>query len=164
VTSLGGPTAVGAASPSDERIESVLASVRARGGRVTTARRLLLSVLFRGDTHRTAEDLASEVQAIAPDVHLSTIYRNLDELEQLGVVVHAHLGHGPATYHLGSDTHGHLVCETCGSMTEAPADFFDALASNARAHHGFAIDHRHFAVLGQCQACQRVDGPPITGA
>ena len=61
--------------------------------------------------HRTAEELGAEVQAIAPDVHMSTIYRNLDDLERLGVVVHAHLGHGPATYHLAAGAHGHFVCE-----------------------------------------------------
>jgi Fe2+ or Zn2+ uptake regulation protein len=35
------------------------------------------------------------VQAEAPDVHLSTVHRNLEELERLGVVTHVHLGDGP---------------------------------------------------------------------
>ena len=34
----------------------------------------------------------------APDVHLSTIYRNLEELEHLGLISHSHLGHGPSSY------------------------------------------------------------------
>ena len=71
------------------------------------------------------------MQLLAPDVHISTIYRNLYELERLGVVVHAHLGHGPAMYHLASETHGHLVCEVCGSMVEAPGEFFEGLAHAA---------------------------------
>ncbi len=79
---------------------------------------------LREGPHRTAEELAEEVQRVAPDVHLSTIYRNLDELERLGIIVHAHLGHGPATYHLSSETHGHLVCEQCGMAIEAPEDIF----------------------------------------
>jgi Fur family transcriptional regulator, ferric uptake regulator len=120
---------------------------------VTTTRRLLLGRLFEDSKHRTAEELASEVQSIAPDVHLSTIYRNLDELEKLGVVVHAHLGHGPATYHLASETHGHFVCEHCAKMIEAPADLFASLAKAARNQYGFAIDPRHFAVLGLCSRC-----------
>ena len=52
--------------------------------------------------HRTAEELAGEVQAQGARRHISTIYRNLEELERLGVIVHSHLGHGPATYHLAS--------------------------------------------------------------
>jgi Fur family ferric uptake transcriptional regulator len=136
-----------------DRVETVLDLLRARGGRITTSRRLLLSRLFESSSHRTAEELATEVPALAPDVHLSTIYRNLDELERLGVVVHAHLGHGPATYHLATETHGHLVCESCGKMFEAPQDLFGALAKAARSKYGFKIDPRHFAVIGLCAGC-----------
>jgi Fur family ferric uptake transcriptional regulator len=125
---------------------------------VTTSRRLLLSRLFERADHRTAEHLAAEVQAIAPDVHLSTIYRNLDELERLGVVVHTHLGHSPATYHLATETHGHFVCEACGYTLEAPEEVFAALAGAARAHYGFTIDPRHFAVLGTCAECGAAAG------
>lgn len=135
------------------RVERVLDLLRARGDRITTSRRLLLRCLFTGTEHRTAEDLASEVQMFAPDVHLSTIYRNLDELERLGVVIHVHLAHGPAIYHLASETHGHLVCESCDAMVEAPREFFDTLASRSKRQYGFAIDPRHFAVLGRCSKC-----------
>jgi len=131
----------------------VLDLLRSSGGRITTSRRLLLQQLFKDRSHRTAEDLAAEVQEKAPDVHLSTIYRNLDELERLGVVVHAHLGHGPATYHLASDSHGHLVCESCGSTFEAPEALFGSLARAAKANYGFSIDPRHFAVIGLCSTC-----------
>src|SRR5271156_5158875 len=105
-------------TPESDRVEEVLDRLRESGGRATTSRRILLRCLFEKGPHRTAEELAEEVQRIAPDVHLSTIYRNLDELERLRVIVHAHLGHGPATYHLASETHGHLVCEACGREME----------------------------------------------
>jgi Fe2+ or Zn2+ uptake regulation protein len=143
-------------------VEQVLELLRADGGRITTSRRLLVRCLFEGTRHRTAEELTAEVQALAPDVHLSTVYRNLDEFERLGVVVHAHLGHGPALYHLASETHGHLVCEGCGSMIEAPEDYFEGLASEAKRQYGFTIDPRHFAVLGHCSDCARHDeGDPL---
>jgi Fe2+ or Zn2+ uptake regulation protein len=143
------------AAPSDTAasVEEVLALVRRQGGRVTSSRRLLLRALFDARDHRTAEELAAEVQELAPDVHLSTIYRNLDELERLGVVVHAHLGHGPATYHLATAAHGHFVCEDCGAMIEAPDELFRGLARSARAEFGFTIDPHHFAVLGRCADC-----------
>lgn len=134
-------------------IEDVLALVRARGGRVTTARRQLLGALFASAAHRTAEGLAAEVQSRVPDIHLSTIYRNLDELERLGVIVHTHLGHGPATYHLASSAHGHLVCESCGVALEAPDELFAALSREALSRFGFNIDARHFSVLGRCRDC-----------
>jgi len=143
--------AEGAAAADD--VDRVLALVRRHGGRATPTRRLLLRALFGAKDHRTAEELALEVQAQAPDVHRSTIYRNLEELERLGVVVHAHLGHGPATYHLAPAAHGHLVCEECGTMIEAPDRLFQGLARTVLAKFGFTIDPHHFAVLGRCAGC-----------
>ena len=133
--------------------EQVLAMIRGAGGRITTSRRLLVEALFASSGHITAEELAAVVQTGAPDVHLSTVYRNLDELERLGIVVHAHLGHGPATYHLAARTHGHLVCEVCQATIEAPDELFSQLSAVASARFGFAIDPHHFAVLGRCRTC-----------
>jgi Fe2+ or Zn2+ uptake regulation protein len=127
--------------------------VRQHGGRITSSRRFLLRALFDTEGHRTAEELATEVQAQAPDIHLSTIYRNLDELERLGVIVHSHLGHGPATYHLATSIHGHFVCEECGKMIEAPDVLFSSLAKAAQTRFGFTIDPHHFAMLGRCADC-----------
>ncbi len=90
---------------------------------------------------------------MAPDVHLSTIYRNLEELERLGVVVHSHFGHGPNTYHLASAVHGHFVCEVCGNLVEVPEPMFNGLAKSALSQFGFTIDPHHFAMLGRCSGC-----------
>ena len=79
--------------------------------------------------------------------------RLLDELEKLGVIVHSHLGHGPATYHLARAIHGHFVCEECGKMIEAPEALFSSLARSARVDFGFTIDPHHSAMLGRCADC-----------
>ena len=134
-------------------LEDALELVRQQGGRVTSSRRLLLRALFASKGHRTAEELSDEVQAEAPEIHISTIYRNLDELERLGVVVHSHFGHGPATYHLATAVHGHFVCEECGKLIEVPDTMFDDLAEDARTRFGFTIDPHHFAMLGRCADC-----------
>ena len=135
-------------------VDDVLALVRESGGRVTNSRRLLLEAIFNDPGHHSAEDLAAIVQERAPDVHLSTIYRNLEELERLGVVVHSHLGHGPATYHLAAGAHCHFVCEQCGTAFMAPDELFVSLAERAQKQYGFSIDPHHFSILGRCRNCQ----------
>ncbi len=139
-------------------VEGVLRLVRARGGRVTESRRTLLEVLFEAGEHKSAEELAEAVQERAPDVHISTIYRNLEDLQQLGVIVHSHLGHGPATYQLASLAHAHFICEACGAMLEAPDELFRGLADTVRAKLGFSIDPHHFAMLGLCRVCRGQTG------
>jgi Fe2+ or Zn2+ uptake regulation protein len=138
-----------------DAVEDVLALVRRHGGRATPARRLLLNALFSSHEHRSAEDLAAEVHTRAPDVHLSTIYRNLEELERLGIIDSTRLGSGPATYHLASAAHGHLACEECGSMTEVPDGMFSDLIRIAYAEYGFTINPHRFAVTGRCASCRR---------
>lgn len=147
---------LGGTSPLDGApgsVEDVLALVRERGGRATHARRVLLEGLFAAAAGLSAEELTAWVQVHAPDVHPSTIYRNLEDLQELGVVVHSHLGHGAATYQLADHARAHLLCEACGATIEAPDEFFRELARRARTEYGFAIDPRHFAIVGRCAAC-----------
>lgn len=133
--------------------EGILALLRAQGGRVTSCRRSILSALLGTAGHVTAETLTSRVQSTQPDVHESTVYRFLDELERLGVVDHVHLGHGPAVYHLARDAHHHLVCERCGTVVEVPVAAFDDLRRHLREDFGFSVQPRHFAVTGRCRDC-----------
>ncbi len=138
-------------------VELVLAEIRRRGGRVTTARRLVLRTLFERSGHCTAPELAEhvgeQVHAHGLDVHMSTIYRFLDELEEIGVVTHSHLGHGRAVYDVTPVGHSHLVCEVCGAVTESPNELFAAFAGLVKARYGFSIDPHHFAMAGRCRNC-----------
>src|SRR5580700_5222521 len=67
-----GPVDVDHAHSHADTVEDVLDLVRQQGGRITSSRRLLLRTLFDAKEHRTAEELAAEVQLQAPDIHLST--------------------------------------------------------------------------------------------
>ena len=136
-----------------EEAEPILALLRAQGGRVTTCRRTILETFLGIGGHVTAESLTLRVQASQPDLHESTVYRFLDELERLGVVDHVHLGHGPAVYHLASDAHHHLVCDRCGTVVEVPEEVFAGLRGRLHDDFGFTLQPRHFAVTGRCQAC-----------
>ena len=135
-------------------VDDVLALVRARGGRATASRRTILQALFEAQRHLTAEELAIAVQSRAPDIYLSTVYRTLEDMQSLGVVVHSHLGHGRAIYQLASAAHAHFLCEVCEATIEAPDDVYDGLAKTVKARLGFLIDPVHFAMLGRCAACQ----------
>ena len=136
------------------RLETLIDRLRTRGVRVTSARRALLAALVDAeDHHLSAHDLSAAVQRAVPDVHLSTIYRSLDSLEELGLVDHVHFGHGRAIYHLADEPHQHLVCEVCGAVVEVPDDVFAELESTLRRAYGFAIRPHHFAVIGRCRLC-----------
>ena len=138
---------------STQRLDQILATLRASGGRVTTPRRAILTALIESEGHPTAEQLTAKVQKALPDVHESTVYRFLDDLEALGVIDHVHLGHGPAVYHFADDDHHHLVCEVCDAVVEVPHRMFDALRRRLLAEFDFELRPRHFAVPGRCRGC-----------
>jgi Fe2+ or Zn2+ uptake regulation protein len=142
------------AGPEDGRLDRILDLIRRDGGRVTSARRAVLAALLdEHGRHVSAEELAAAVRASDPDVHLSTVYRTLDALEHLGVVVHVHLGHGRAIYHLTDDLHHHAVCEVCGAVLQLPDAIFSDVQAGLREAHGFHLDAHHFALVGRCAAC-----------
>jgi Fur family transcriptional regulator, ferric uptake regulator len=137
-----------------DRLEGLLALLRQNGGRVTRPRRAILAAMVARGSHVTADDLAADVQATHPEVHLSTVYRTLDALAELGVLTHVHLGHGRAVFHMAGEGHQHLVCERCGGVTEAPDELFDDLADRLDGLYGFELRPEHFALTGRCRACR----------
>ncbi len=141
------------ALPAERVIDDMLAVLRQRGARSTHARRLILEVLLQPGHHR-ADEIAATVRQHAPDVHLTTVYRNLDEMERLGIVDRTYISHSPATYHLASAAHGHLACEICGSIDDLPAEAFATLREIAMTQHGFQISPARFAIPGRCARCQ----------
>jgi len=148
------------AAVANPRLDEILGMLRARGGRITTPRRAIITALLTSGGHITADELTDRIQADYPDVHLSTIYRCLETLETLEVIEHIHLGHGRAIYHLADEAHQHLLCEMCGTVVEVPDALFATLATQLRAGYGFTIRPRHFAVLGRCDTCTATAAVP----
>src|SRR5437899_5775384 len=126
--------------------------IRARGRRMTVQRRLVLDALGRARHHTTAEEIARQVRARYPQIDPSTVYRNLEALEELGYVTHTHLDDRITRWHR-ADTHphGHLVCRSCGSETEVRTEALEAMARRIRADHRFEPDLAHSAIVGICR-------------
>lgn len=131
-------------------------SVRARGGRMTVQRRLILDALARARHHTTAEELARSVRARHPQIDPSTVYRTLEALEELGAVTHTHIDGRVTRWHRADvERHGHLVCRACGAEEEVPLATLGPLARRLRADHGFEADLAHSAILGLCARCRK---------
>lgn len=140
---------------SDERVEEILRRLTEGRRRRTTSRQAIVEALVEVGDHVTADELAEQVRQRFPSVNLSTVYRTLDALEDVGVVDHVHLGHGRAIYHLTEDDHQHLVCEECERVVELPLEQLAPLLERIDREFGFAVDRRHFAIVGLCADCRR---------
>ena len=122
--------------------------LRSRGLRVTPQRGQVLDAV-RALGHATPEQICESV----PGVDVTTVYRTLELLEELGLVRHAHLGHGAPSYRPAEDEHIHIVCHSCGSVVDAEPQLVDQLAADLERERGFVVDRAHFTVFGRCQGC-----------
>lgn len=127
--------------------------LRQRGYRLTPQRQLVLEAVDALE-HATPDDLLVEVRKTASGVNISTVYRTLELLEELGLVSHAHLGHGAPTYHLADRHHHlHLVCRDCSDVIEADVAVAADFIAKLRGEFGFETDMKHFAIFGRCGDC-----------
>jgi Fur family transcriptional regulator, ferric uptake regulator len=127
--------------------------LRERGYRLTPQRQLVLEAVEQLG-HATPDDILCEVRRTASGVNVSTVYRTLELLEELGLVSHAHLGHGAPTYHLADRHHHmHLVCRDCDKVLEADVSLAAPFAAELRSAFGFETDMKHFAIFGRCKKC-----------
>jgi Fur family ferric uptake transcriptional regulator len=122
--------------------------LHSRGLRVTPQRERVLGAV-RALGHATPEQISDAV----PEVDLTTVYRTLELLEEIGMVRHTHLDHGAPAYRPAEDDHVHVVCHDCGAVVDAPSALADELERRLLAERGFLLDRAHLTLFGRCQNC-----------
>ena len=127
--------------------------LRLRGYRLTPQRQLVLEAVQRLG-HATPEAIATEVRRTASGVNITTVYRTLELLEQLGLVWHTHLDHGAPTYHPANERHLHAVCRECGDISDVSPDVVAGVVRQLADERGFAVDVGHLTFFGICAKCQ----------
>lgn len=134
--------------------EQLVGVLRSQGLRITAPRRAVCAVIAEHhDQHLTAATILDGVAA-STQVDQSTVYRTLEALEGSGLLVHSHLGHGAAVYHLAAESaHQHIVCSRCGVAAAIPSEKLAGWIATLRETTGFAVDPTHFAVTGLCGSC-----------
>jgi Fur family ferric uptake transcriptional regulator len=135
-------------------LAAALQSLRDRGLRASSARRLVLGALFAADRPVSAGEIAAGMGGRLPPCDVATVYRNLETLEAAGLVRHCHLGHGPGLYELaGRPRRDYLVCDSCGAVRAADPRTLAGLRSLLRDRLGFEPRFDHFPLIGLCAEC-----------
>jgi Fur family transcriptional regulator, ferric uptake regulator len=135
-------------------IDAAVATVRARGLRVSTARRLVLEALFAAGEPATAERIAAGLDGRMPRSDLGSVYRNLETLERAGIVRHLRAAHGPGLYAIAhSDDEGFLSCERCGEIRPANPQAVAVIRGAVRKAFGYDASFGSFPIVGVCPRC-----------
>jgi Fur family transcriptional regulator, ferric uptake regulator len=135
-------------------LESAVDALRARGLRVSAARRLVLEALYGAPGPITADQIADGLAGRLPRSDLASVYRNLETLEHVGLVRHFHLGHGPGLYApSGVGEREYLVCDACGSVKAVDPKQMNPVRTMIQKRFGYAARFSHFPILGLCANC-----------
>ncbi len=128
--------------------------LRKRGYRLTPQRFMIMSVIQEAGEHLSVEQIAERVQARNPYVSLSTIYRTLELLRELGLVRESHLpGENPHYEAADGKAHHHLVCRGCRAVIHLDQRLLGDLAEKLQEEfhfHGLTLD---LMALGYCEVC-----------
>jgi len=133
--------------------------LRGSGYRLTPQRELILDAVERLG-HATPDAVFAEVRKGSQAINISTVYRTLEVLEELGLVRHAHLSDRAPTYHSVTDhEHFHLVCRNCRGVTSVDVQQAGPYVAYLTEAHGFEPDLGHLTVFGRCRNCRTTEEP-----
>jgi len=130
--------------------------LRAAGKRITPQRKLVLGVLAQAKGHMDAFEIYEQGRRLDARLSLSTVYRSLSVLKEVGVVRELHLDDEHHHYELdGRDGHSHLVCLECGRVIEVDSSAFVAAAAEVGAAHQFEVASAQVELSGYCADCHK---------
>jgi Fur family transcriptional regulator, ferric uptake regulator len=124
-----------------------------RGG----ARRAVVELLGRQRCARSVQDLEQALRESGRSVGRASIYRVLDQLEQLRLVDRLEVGQGQALYepHLPSgEHHHHLVCDDCGRVVPFEDPALERAIARLSERVKFSVDDHDVVLRGSCGACR----------
>lgn len=130
-------------------IDDAIQRVRAHGGRMTAAKRALIELLHEDGPALTAEQIVDRLATH----DRSAVYRNLAQLEDLGIAEHIHLGHGQAVYRPTGRPEIPVVCNACGAVAMLARADARAFVATVAELTGVDLDLTHFPLTGTCRAC-----------
>jgi Fe2+ or Zn2+ uptake regulation protein len=137
-------------------VKSSNETLRKRGYRLTPQRYMILSVIQEADGHLSIDQIAERVQKRNPYVSLSTIYRTLELLKELGLVRENHLaGEQPHYEAVEGHAHHHLVCRNCRAIIHLNDDLLGDLGEQLQQQYGYHSLTLDLVAAGYCDACWR---------
>ena len=142
-------------------LEDLRGKLSERGYKMTPQRKEILRIFVEHSDyhHMSAEDVYAILRKKDSEIGLATVYRALDLLSKLGILVQIDFGDGCSRYELNTADpkvhhHHHLICLKCKKVIEFEEDLLDDLEEVIAAESGFQILNHEVKFFGYCKDCQ----------
>ncbi|MFD5225035.1 Fur family transcriptional regulator [Microbacterium sp. NPDC058342] len=145
----------------DAMTDAVTAAIRAAGLRATDSRRAVYQAL-REHPHATADVVHAVVRETIASTSLQSVYNALGDFAEAGIVRRIEpAGHSMMFELRIDDNHHHLVCTSCGAVTDVDCATGQAPCLVPTDAHGYRIDVAEVTYWGLCPSCASAR-PPIS--
>jgi Fur family transcriptional regulator, ferric uptake regulator len=137
-------------------VEHALGRMQAAGLRRGGARTAVVEALAGHDCAVTALELDDELRAHKPAPGRASIYRALEQLEQLGLVQRIEVCRGTAGYERvdpGGEHHHHAICRECGRMIPFEDARLERAIAGVGERMGFDAAEHEVVIRGRCERC-----------
>jgi Fur family ferric uptake transcriptional regulator len=146
-------TALSDASTWAARAASALAEAGYRRG---GARRAILELLDEQPCALSAVEIERKLIARRREVSRASVYRVMDELEEIGLVQRVEIGQGIVRYEPvrhGPGHHHHLVCDHCGRLQPFTDDGLERAISRLSDRLPLRVSEHEIVIHGACESC-----------
>ena len=139
-----------------QRVEQMIAALRAAGQRVTPQRLAVLRVLAESLDHPSVETIYERVSQDFPTTSLATIYKTLTMLKSLDQVLELGFAHMSSRYDgRKPGPHAHAICTRCGTIVDPDIGPLEPLAREMAQRSGYQLTRHQIDFFGLCPACQK---------
>ncbi|MBE7712193.1 MAG: transcriptional repressor [Cyanobacteria bacterium SIG26] len=118
-------------------------------------REKILDMLTNNAVHPTAEVLLELLKEDNSNVGFTTLYRNLNQLAQAGIIKKIDGLESSAHFDHNTHEHYHLICEECKKVFDIPAGVAPDLVKNTQLATGFEITNHDIVFHGICSECKK---------
>lgn len=119
-------------------------------------RTLILESIQQNPIHPTAKEVYNQVREKCPNISLGTVYRNLSNLSESGMIKHIAVSDGCDRYDGRLDRHFHLICKCCGKVTDVETDGYSDIERLAEENTAYKVDEIDIVMRGVCPRCQNI--------
>lgn len=136
--------------------DTLHARLSRQGYKLTRQRKAVAEVMTLANTRLTAAEVYAQAQRKCSDLGLTTVYRTLEILEQLGAIRRVHLEDGCEAFAPTALDHGHyVICHSCQATIEFEGCDLTRLLDQVADQTGFAIEQHWLELVGRCPQCQK---------
>lgn len=116
-------------------------------------REIIYSTLKENVVHPTAEYLYSVLKEKEPNISLATLYRNLNQMAEKGLIKKIDGLESASHYDHNTLEHYHFICKKCKRVFDISSDVAPQIVVKTEKETGFEIDSYDIVFSGLCKDC-----------